>query len=418
MKKITLLAVSLLMVITAMAADIVGGTKLYLKPNSNWTQANARFAAYFYGAGGDAWADFSLAADETSIYEAITPEGTWTNVIFCRMNPGTTENNWNNKWDQTVDLSYDGTKNLFTIKDGEWNQAQGVWSQYVVGKPVVEMVLPAYSVLNQEIIFSATSENVTNPVYVYSVKQGEDEYTVLQGNTWTPSVEGIYTVKVEVKEGTDGAVVASQELSTTVVFKPEEITIQVQVPTEGLSAWTAEGGVYFYVWGEGMEGTFVQATAESDNWYSYTISTATAFPFNFIVLNGSSWDALKPETGGDSDVRRQSVDMMNITASTCYIMVNGGETEGQNNWKKELNPAECPSEGGEPTAIEEVENAPLFSINGRMLNVALNNEAPIAIFTINGQLIENTVASNYTREMQQGVYVIRIGNTTQKAVIF
>ena len=23
--------------------------KLYLKPNSNWTQANARFAAYFFG---------------------------------------------------------------------------------------------------------------------------------------------------------------------------------------------------------------------------------------------------------------------------------------------------------------------------------------------------------------------------------
>ena len=31
-------------------ADVVtitGGTQLFLKPNSNWTQANARFAAYF-----------------------------------------------------------------------------------------------------------------------------------------------------------------------------------------------------------------------------------------------------------------------------------------------------------------------------------------------------------------------------------
>ena len=45
------------------------------------------------------------------------------------MNPSTTANNWTNKWDQTIDLTIptDG-KNLFTVNDGEWNNANGVWS--------------------------------------------------------------------------------------------------------------------------------------------------------------------------------------------------------------------------------------------------------------------------------------------------
>ncbi len=48
MKKITLLLVSLMATMCMMAADITGGTKLYLKPNANWQAVGARFAAYFF----------------------------------------------------------------------------------------------------------------------------------------------------------------------------------------------------------------------------------------------------------------------------------------------------------------------------------------------------------------------------------
>ena len=51
------------------------------------------------------------------------------NVIFCRMNPGAAANNWNNKWNQTADLTTptDG-KNLYTVKDGTWDKGGGTWS--------------------------------------------------------------------------------------------------------------------------------------------------------------------------------------------------------------------------------------------------------------------------------------------------
>ena len=90
-------------------------TKLYLKPNSNWKEANARFAAYLWAEGVTAvWYDMTLVQGETDIYEFTLPEG-YDKLIFCRMNPSTTANSWDNKWNQTGDLAVptDG-KNLFS----------------------------------------------------------------------------------------------------------------------------------------------------------------------------------------------------------------------------------------------------------------------------------------------------------------
>ena len=104
---------------------------VYLKPNANWKQSNARFAAYFWGgAPGEKWVSMT-DSDGDGIYEVYLPEGYdyGCNIIFCRMNPSTTANNWNNKWNQTADLTTptDG-KNLYTVKDGTWDKGGGTWS--------------------------------------------------------------------------------------------------------------------------------------------------------------------------------------------------------------------------------------------------------------------------------------------------
>ncbi len=100
--------------------------KLYLIPNANWKIDNARFAAYFYGSG-EKWVDMT-DEDGDGIYECELPEG-YPNVIFCRMNPGTTDNNWDNKWNQTADLTVptDGT-NCYTVPEGSWDNGGGTWS--------------------------------------------------------------------------------------------------------------------------------------------------------------------------------------------------------------------------------------------------------------------------------------------------
>ena len=116
---------------TAGAVNLKGGEVLYLKPNSNWKQSNARFAAYFCnGSTGEKWVSMSK---DGSNYKVTVPTGDYKNVIFCRMNPNNQTNNWNkdsNFWNQTDDLVYDGCKDLYTVKDGTWDKGGGEWSSY------------------------------------------------------------------------------------------------------------------------------------------------------------------------------------------------------------------------------------------------------------------------------------------------
>ena len=114
---------------TSSAANIPAGTVLYLVPSANWNQSNARFAAYFFG-NGEAWVSMTKVAGESNLYEVTVPAGSWTNVIFCRMNPSASANNWNNKWNQTSDLTYNGTSNCYTVKEGTWDKGGGTWSTY------------------------------------------------------------------------------------------------------------------------------------------------------------------------------------------------------------------------------------------------------------------------------------------------
>ena len=103
---------------------------LYLKPNSNWKADNARFAAYAFG-NGEKWIDM-IELGCTGIYTCDIPK-TYTSVIFCRMNPNNSINNWDgsNKWNQTSDLTIptDGN-NLYTVKEGTWDKGGGSWSTY------------------------------------------------------------------------------------------------------------------------------------------------------------------------------------------------------------------------------------------------------------------------------------------------
>ena len=108
--------------------EVVVKKYLYLKPNSNWKADNARFAAYFFG-NGERWISMT-DSDNDGIYEVELPsDKSFPSVIFCRMNPSTSANNWDNRWNQTADLTIpkDG-KNLYTVKDGTWDKGGGTWS--------------------------------------------------------------------------------------------------------------------------------------------------------------------------------------------------------------------------------------------------------------------------------------------------
>ena len=131
------------MVISIFPAAVFAATPevLYLQPNSNWLQASARFAAYFYG-NGETWVDCT-DSDGDGVYEVTVPSG-YTSVIFCRMDPSTSTNSWDSKWNQTSDLTIptDGT-NCYTVEDGTWDAGNGSWSTYSAAA-AVEYYLVGY----------------------------------------------------------------------------------------------------------------------------------------------------------------------------------------------------------------------------------------------------------------------------------
>ena len=142
MKKLFTLFVSLWMAIASLfAANITGGEVFYLKPNSNWLKDGARFAIYFFNnsTNQNTWVSMTKVEGETDLYEATAPAGNWANLIFCRMNGGNTSNSWNTKWNQTGDLTWDGTKNCCAINAGVWDAGTSVtWSTYTPPTPEPE----------------------------------------------------------------------------------------------------------------------------------------------------------------------------------------------------------------------------------------------------------------------------------------
>lgn len=113
--------------LTANAVVISGGTKIHLQPNKNWKSDGARFAAYFFNGSKNAWASMS-DPDGNGVYTCEAPSGDWKNVIFCRMNPSSSTNDWNNKWNQTGDLTVPSTTNtLFSLDSSSWDN--GSWSK-------------------------------------------------------------------------------------------------------------------------------------------------------------------------------------------------------------------------------------------------------------------------------------------------
>ena len=115
---------------TAPFATVDDFAGLYLKPNSNWTLDSARFAAYFFDndTNTNTWVGMTKLAN-TDYYYLEAYDSKYPNVIFCRMKPSATANNWNNKWNQTSDLAIPTNgNNLYTVKAGTWDKGGGSWS--------------------------------------------------------------------------------------------------------------------------------------------------------------------------------------------------------------------------------------------------------------------------------------------------
>ena len=310
MKKFYFLTLALICAIVANAASIPSGTKLYLTPNSNWKVDNARFAAYFFG-DGEAWASMSAVDGETDLYEVTTP-GTgknYTNVIFCRMNPSATANNWNNKWNQTADLTYDGTNNWYTVKSGTWDNGGGTWSFYGETEDVLLTITTTPSSVYVGDVVTINVEVKNQPEGSTIQIDVNGDVTTGTTTTWTAAEAGTYTVKATCMNGTEE--LASVETSIT-VYKKNSVYITGSFTNPAWDPGAAE------------EFTYVE---DQDHYY-YFVSSTSAVQFKLSRTQGT-WDDFNGQaiyanmTAADTEYSySEATTDMNLPAGEWYIIVN------------------------------------------------------------------------------------------------
>ena len=104
-------------------------TDIYFKPNSDWLKDGARFAAYFYNKTTNTNKWVSMTEGSDGIYYCKKQSG-YPYVIFVRMNPETTANNWDNKWNQTADLPIPTNGNNYFEANAGWDGIKDTWSTW------------------------------------------------------------------------------------------------------------------------------------------------------------------------------------------------------------------------------------------------------------------------------------------------
>ena len=160
----------LLMLVALLGTVSASAKTVYIQPNANWLQDGARFALYMYGGASDAWTDFAVVDATNNIYKA-TFDDSQTNMIFCRMNGTTTENNWDNKWNQTGDLDAPANDNqLYVFGDGWDSPTLSITENYT------EPVVAGYTVDFNTEINTSSHDFAVAPKWKHIVQDNDGSY--------------------------------------------------------------------------------------------------------------------------------------------------------------------------------------------------------------------------------------------------
>ena len=206
----TLICLAMVLAVLPMAVA-AAGTTIYVQPNDNWLESNARFAAYFFEGENNTWVDCTDAGN--GLYKVDAPEG-YSNVIFCRMNPDAAENNWDNKWNQTADLIVPTDNKIVYFVDG-WDNGNGQWGEVGKEPPVIEVVYYIRGDMNNWGTDNAMTDN-GDGTYTLTMNVAAGTYQYKAGDagwgsaipagmdnlTLTVSADGNVTFNLDVNAGT------------------------------------------------------------------------------------------------------------------------------------------------------------------------------------------------------------------------
>ena len=366
MRKITLFFAALLISMTAFAADITGGTKLYLKPGSVWTQGNERFAAYFFNSSTNAWVGMTVEEDGSS-YLAETPEGTWTNVIFCRMNGANATNDWAAKWDQTENLTYDGTNNCYSIASSSGGKGTGSWGVYAptpttwtVAGGSIELFGASWDTGKVENDLTEGENSVWTKFYDdVQLSAGDIEYKIAKNHAWTESYPGS-NAKLNIPAAGKYDVTFTFNASTKAVSAVAEEVVEAPAIT---ATWSIEEGAELESFTE-VTITFTGVDAATTTMYPVCFYKVAADGTTTPVANDCTAGLLNRKASGASItlmVQEDEYDFCydgKITAGNYRIVLSAGMVKFNNdntNKNTEEYVLNFSIKGSDEPALEEID---------------------------------------------------------------
>ena len=369
-------------------------TYLYLKPNANWKVDNARFAAYFFGAG-DTWVDATLVEGETDIYSVEAPAG-YPNVIFCRMNPNATANGWDNKWNQTGDLTVptDGT-NLYTINEGSWDA--GTWSTYTPA--VVALAAPEVTVAVDVNVITLTW-NAVSGAKNYTVQVDDDVVENVDETSYSfvgdYEVEYMFTIKAIAADTTKNSDSEAVVVKATTEAKPAPVYTTV---AEFLAAPENETDMYT------LKGTITAVANTTYGNFDLTDDTGTVYIYGLMSPDGATnkyWSTSKAKLGDD------------IVIKTIRTSFNN-TPQGKNAWFVELvSPGTRAFYTVDPAAVDFAsaggeQDIEVSAYNTTAAVTATSDNTAFAV-AVNGYVVTVTAAANELEEDVTGNITIKVGD--------
>ena len=383
---------------------------LYFQPNSNWKSDNARFAAYFFG-NGETWANLTLVEGETDIYSVTVPEG-YPNIIFCRMNPNATANNWNNKWNQTADLTVptDG-KNFYVVPANAWDGSNAAWTTYTPATPEPVALATPEVTATVEVNVVTLNWNAIEGASHYTVQVDDDVEEVVNGTSYSftgdYAVEYMFTVKAI---AADAAKNLNSEAAVVTVTTEAEPVEEPEQPTytsvaDFLSA-EVDDTVYYT-----LKGTITRVVNTSYGNFDLTDETGTIYVYGLYSEDGATekyWATSGAQLGDDI--------VINATRADYY-----GTAQAGNARFVELRPGTLAFWAFDATSVSFTAAAGQKEIELTIYNStaevkAVSNNAQFSAAYANG-VVTISALENTSADAIEGTVTVTCGNLSQDITV-
>ena len=299
---------------------------LYLQINEAWK--NARYAAYVWKDGTDKW--FNLYQEDGDVYKVeLTGEyASWSNIIFAKMDPKTTENKWDYKKAQTGNLTIppqsDGT-DCFKIATDKW----------------VKYPFDTFTVVLDAVSYDSAGSPETNGFTGGKVSVGGVEHTSAVTNTYP--AQTTVTATAVCNEGYQFAGWFSDSDCINNVANNAELSISVNSSVHYYAKFIkSETKTYYFMpsddWkkdGARFAAYVHNSSKDTSKWYSMTYDKAlSCYSFTltlsdgyneviFYRMNGSNTDNKLDNKWNQTPGNNSGYESLPTDGKNCYKLNNG-----------------------------------------------------------------------------------------------